>query len=429
MSSFSWSPLSSGSGSSGVSSVNSLTGALTLAAGSNITITHSGNTLTIAASGGGGLPSPLSASASYTPNGLGPGTFLGNDTDSDQTNFQIVLGSTDTSVANNSTSNVILASGSYLDSGVGGVGNLTLMTGNVPSGTTSGGTITVTTGTVDGGPAGGINIQGGASNTGAAGDISIAAGTNNVGHRGGNISLVAGDNGDASVVGGNISLAAGNGSAKGMILFKDDLTFDTGTIARVITKNNDSTATKNLYVASGDASSGVSGNVTVASGQTDTTATGNLTLITGDTISADVNSGSITIGTGVVSGIGVRGTIALVNGSEGISGQVWTSIDASGNGAWAFPTVATLTGDATISAKKNVLSLPNATTTLTFPVGVDGMTFNFGISAANDPAYAIVFAGSGGNTIDANLTTAANSLITTAPSLTATFFSGVWYAV
>jgi hypothetical protein len=40
--------------SSGVSSVNSLTGALTLAAGSNVTITPSGNTLTIAASGSGG---------------------------------------------------------------------------------------------------------------------------------------------------------------------------------------------------------------------------------------------------------------------------------------------------------------------------------------------------------------------------------------
>lgn len=42
-----------GSG-SGVSSLNSLTGALTLAAGSNITITPSGNTLTIASTGGGG---------------------------------------------------------------------------------------------------------------------------------------------------------------------------------------------------------------------------------------------------------------------------------------------------------------------------------------------------------------------------------------
>jgi hypothetical protein len=40
--------------SGGVSSVNSLAGAVTLAAGSNVTITPSGNTLTIAASGSGG---------------------------------------------------------------------------------------------------------------------------------------------------------------------------------------------------------------------------------------------------------------------------------------------------------------------------------------------------------------------------------------
>lgn len=43
-----------GGGSAGVSSLNSLTGALSLVAGSNITITPSGSSITIAASGGGG---------------------------------------------------------------------------------------------------------------------------------------------------------------------------------------------------------------------------------------------------------------------------------------------------------------------------------------------------------------------------------------
>ena len=38
----------------GVSSLNTLTGAITLAAGSNITLTPSGNTITIASTGGGG---------------------------------------------------------------------------------------------------------------------------------------------------------------------------------------------------------------------------------------------------------------------------------------------------------------------------------------------------------------------------------------
>ncbi len=39
-------------GTAGVSSVNTLTGAVVLAAGSNITLTPSGNTITVAASGG-----------------------------------------------------------------------------------------------------------------------------------------------------------------------------------------------------------------------------------------------------------------------------------------------------------------------------------------------------------------------------------------
>lgn len=46
-------PSFSGSG-GGVSSINTLTGAITLAAGTNITLTPSGNTITIASTGGGG---------------------------------------------------------------------------------------------------------------------------------------------------------------------------------------------------------------------------------------------------------------------------------------------------------------------------------------------------------------------------------------
>lgn len=54
MASFIWPPQASG-GAAGVSSLNSLTGAVTLAAGTNITLTPVGNTITIAATGGGSL--------------------------------------------------------------------------------------------------------------------------------------------------------------------------------------------------------------------------------------------------------------------------------------------------------------------------------------------------------------------------------------
>src|ERR1700761_3011499 len=53
MASFTWPSQGSGSG-GGVTSLNTLTGALTLAAGSGISITPSGNTLTITNTGGGG---------------------------------------------------------------------------------------------------------------------------------------------------------------------------------------------------------------------------------------------------------------------------------------------------------------------------------------------------------------------------------------
>lgn len=68
---------------SGVTSLNSLTGAITLAAGTNITLTPVGNTITIAASGGGGTPggsntqiqynnsSAFGGDANFTTNGSG----------------------------------------------------------------------------------------------------------------------------------------------------------------------------------------------------------------------------------------------------------------------------------------------------------------------------------------------------------------------
>jgi len=46
-------PVGSGGGGGGVSSLNTLTGAVTLAAGTNVSLTPSGNTLTIASSAGG----------------------------------------------------------------------------------------------------------------------------------------------------------------------------------------------------------------------------------------------------------------------------------------------------------------------------------------------------------------------------------------
>lgn len=65
-----------GGGSAGVSSVNSLTGAVTLAAGTNVTITPSGNTLTIASSGGGSGITQLTGDVTAGPGSGSQATTL-----------------------------------------------------------------------------------------------------------------------------------------------------------------------------------------------------------------------------------------------------------------------------------------------------------------------------------------------------------------
>ena len=60
---------------SGVTNVNAITGAVTIAAGSNITVTPSGHTLTIASTGG----TTITNWAAYTPIITGTGTATGVD--------------------------------------------------------------------------------------------------------------------------------------------------------------------------------------------------------------------------------------------------------------------------------------------------------------------------------------------------------------
>lgn len=62
--------IGSGSGGGGVTSLNTLTGALTLAPGTNITLVPSGNTITINASGGGGTPGGSPTQLQYDNSGV-----------------------------------------------------------------------------------------------------------------------------------------------------------------------------------------------------------------------------------------------------------------------------------------------------------------------------------------------------------------------
>lgn len=102
-----WTPAILNSGT--VSSINSLTGAVTLAAGSNITITPSGNTLTIASTGGGGSPNVVQGTdtTSFTSNSnsyLGTGTNVTITPSSNTAKILIMVSSTLTSADPTATS-------------------------------------------------------------------------------------------------------------------------------------------------------------------------------------------------------------------------------------------------------------------------------------------------------------------------------------
>jgi hypothetical protein len=85
----------SGGGGGGVSSLNTLTGAVVLAAGTNVTITPSGNTLTFAASGGGGGGG---ACTSFIYPNLGPFLTSSGNTNLSFNNASIIGGSANATV-------------------------------------------------------------------------------------------------------------------------------------------------------------------------------------------------------------------------------------------------------------------------------------------------------------------------------------------
>ncbi len=262
------------SGSSGVSSLNALTGAVALAAGSGITITPSGNTLTIAATGGGSftpgnltdvgtdgivvtggtnavngsgtsiaqhvadsthngylsstdwstfnnkftLPSPVDILGSYTSNFWGdPSTFIGNESDADQTNQTVVLGSTDTSTAANATSNVVLLAGDNTATGATGIaGSLFLQAGSINDGSGDPGVVQIKSGAGDSSQGGSIELTSGNSNTNQGGNLTVTSGSALGGtSNAGNLAIVCGSS--VGGAGGNVTVIGGSGTPNGSI--------------------------------------------------------------------------------------------------------------------------------------------------------------------------------------------------------------------
>lgn len=96
---------SGGGGGGGVTSVNGLSGALTLAAGSNITLTPSGNTITIASTGGGGTPGGINHQLQYN----NAGSFGGDTAVTDGSGN---LSATSIALSNLTASRAVVSDGS-----------------------------------------------------------------------------------------------------------------------------------------------------------------------------------------------------------------------------------------------------------------------------------------------------------------------------
>jgi hypothetical protein len=240
-------------GGGGVSSLNSLTGAINLIPGSGITITPSGNNLTIASTGGA-LPAPLFAATPFTVAHQGTGSIIGIDSDADQSNLNFLVGSTDTSISGNSTSNVRLFGGSLLGtpSDGGSAGSVFIRGGSVGNGTGAGtpGSVSMRGGQGDAADGGEADLLGGPSNLGNGGPVNVTAGNagGGVSGNGGDVNITSGDS--ASANSGNINLVAGSAALTRGLVSIDALSLNMNNIPinNVLDPTNPQDAATKNYV-------------------------------------------------------------------------------------------------------------------------------------------------------------------------------------
>lgn len=152
---------------------------------------------------------------SYTPEISSATSFFGNVSDNDQINEMVMFGSTDTAIATNNTSGVLIATGSATGaSSTGSVGNITIQGGTVLTGSGSAGALNILAGAGDSQPGGQINITTGGSNSSTPGNLTLTVPSPSPTANAGVITLLAtGAQPGGGGVGGNIFLTAGSGSS------------------------------------------------------------------------------------------------------------------------------------------------------------------------------------------------------------------------
>lgn len=196
-----------------VTSLNSLTGALTLAAGSNITITPSGgNTLTIASTGGGSgantalsnldVTTAINADLTFANRGGGAQVIVKTANITGDNTDDLTLTTGDSSDAASGSLNIISGTGAAATGNVniqtgipsdpaGSPGNINIQPGLSTSVGFPGGNVTITAGIGDSG--GGLDLQAGT----ATGDNSTGG---TVGIRSGGISGMDSTSGNINVI-------------------------------------------------------------------------------------------------------------------------------------------------------------------------------------------------------------------------------------
>lgn len=166
--------------------------------------------------------------------------------------------------------------------------------------------------------------------TGRTGDLELFTGSNSGDGRSGEIDIITGSISSSSNRSSGL-IGIGTGDTSG------DTSGTSGTLSLFTGSQTGASATGGtggLDIMTGlvTSGSGATGDLTAETGSNSATGnTGSITYTTGDAASGSSGGVALVIG----SASAVRGKIKFVDGSEGAAGQVWTSTDTLGNGHWA----------------------------------------------------------------------------------------------